>query len=557
MPRTIYRATDMSVPSGNAYTSATLTFDYRRANLDATSDYVALELSSNGTVGPFVERYRVQGGGTDSSYRAVSVDIPASDLGANTVLRLSSSGLGSSDYVYIDNIELTLNYAPIATYDYGDWNGAGAATTTARSLIDSRIKLGPTTDGESGVSPNATATADGADEDGVTLPSSWSLGQAQNFVYVVTNITGSDVYLKTWIDYNNDGDFEDYGELVVNGTVGTGNSNSTLYYAVTPVAAGTNLGVRTRLSSDADVSPTSTAGTGEIEDYVVSIAAIGSNQSYTWTMDNANEDWTVDPVTELEPDATMWWPNINGESFGTIRSMSMSYNPTTKELRGEIRLKCYSGSRPFQGFWMALSDGPIPRGNDRAILYYDGYDANNPKMTMYVYDGSQSENSWSNPGKLLSSSVTSAKLQPGPMVNEGSNYFRVQFNADLSSVNVGENFPTFNLPKEWNGMRFGSEVGVSLHFFKFNGQPTYNASGALTAFPVDNTTLDSGTGYHAYTGWFDTGYWPALLRASLDTATLDYGDYQGFPIASQTASTEVKIGSAATDSDIGPALGGD
>ncbi len=437
--------------------------------------------------------------------------------------------------------------------DYGDWahatNTTGAATTSTYSLVNSNLRLGATIDSEASVTPTSLATADGADEDGVTLPTApWTVGQAQNFAIVVTNNTGSDSYLRAWIDYNNDGDFNDYGELVITDVVSSGTTNSTRYYAVSPLAAGTNLGVRVRLSSDSGVTATSSVGSGEIEDYVTTITAVTNTQCYSWTGDNVNENWDFD-TGELTPAAVSWTPHINGESFGPIRYIKMSYNPTSKVLEGFARIKCYSASRPLQGAWFVLSDGPFPRANNRAIVYYDGYTPTQPKMSVYVYDETQSDNSWSTPGKLLATSVNDTRIRPGPIINEGSNYYTFQFSIDASVINDGTNFPSYNLPQDWQGIRFGSEVGVWLHWFMFSGQPTYNASGALTAFPIDQTTLDTAGQYKNFIAWFDTGYWPALLKANLGTKTADFGDYALFPSASSNVLSTLKIGSTVDPDD--------
>ena len=48
------------------------------------------------------------------------------------------------------------------------------------------------------VIPNATATADGADEDGVTIPSNASRGATVPFVYSVTNSTLFTAKVNAW-----------------------------------------------------------------------------------------------------------------------------------------------------------------------------------------------------------------------------------------------------------------------------------------------------------------------------------------------------------------------
>ncbi len=86
-------------------TNATLSFDYRRAALDSASDYVTIEVSTNGN-NPFVEVGRIAGTQNDATFKSTNFNISAF-AGTNTTIRLmSSSSLGSSDYIHFDNIEV-------------------------------------------------------------------------------------------------------------------------------------------------------------------------------------------------------------------------------------------------------------------------------------------------------------------------------------------------------------------------------------------------------------------------------------------------------------------
>ena len=89
--------------------SATLTFDYRRQDLDNANDYVAIYVSQNGLSGSWTELPgpRIQGGGTDGSYQSWSRDISAY-ISANTAVRLRSSpDMANNDIVYFDNIQIS------------------------------------------------------------------------------------------------------------------------------------------------------------------------------------------------------------------------------------------------------------------------------------------------------------------------------------------------------------------------------------------------------------------------------------------------------------------
>ncbi|MEA3244475.1 MAG: hypothetical protein U9Q19_13725, partial [Pseudomonadota bacterium] len=86
--------------------TATLSFDYRRMNLDNSDDYVAVYVSATGTGGPWTETVRIAGGGNDASYQVSTQDI-SGHISAQTAIRLrSSSSMGVTDTVWFDNIQI-------------------------------------------------------------------------------------------------------------------------------------------------------------------------------------------------------------------------------------------------------------------------------------------------------------------------------------------------------------------------------------------------------------------------------------------------------------------
>ncbi len=87
--------------------TAVLSFDYKPSGLDKGSDWVSVQMSSTGTAGPWTEIVRFAGPASETAYQPFSTDISA-HVSANAVLRfISSSTLGSSDYVFFDNVDIT------------------------------------------------------------------------------------------------------------------------------------------------------------------------------------------------------------------------------------------------------------------------------------------------------------------------------------------------------------------------------------------------------------------------------------------------------------------
>jgi hypothetical protein len=166
---------------------------------------------------------------------------------------------------------------PGTSFDFGDWNGSGAATTTASNLVNGNLRLGATVDTEASVTPDADACADGVDEDGVTLPTMIARGQAVTVPVTVFNNNTVGRHLKSWVDFNNDGTFTDAdlasgGERVYNAALPANAALQTVNVGFTvPASAsvGTKRGVRFRVTDNAATTPVSSGAAGETEDYVV------------------------------------------------------------------------------------------------------------------------------------------------------------------------------------------------------------------------------------------------------------------------------------------------
>ena len=120
------------------------------------------------------------------------------------------------------------------------------------------------------------ATGDGADEDGVAVPTArWLNGADGGSVNVTVNGTG---WLVAWIDFDRDGNFNDASDLVISQAVSSGMGNYLIDVpaAYFPVGSGTpiNLAARFRLFSAQPGLPSlaysGASGAGEVEDYILS-----------------------------------------------------------------------------------------------------------------------------------------------------------------------------------------------------------------------------------------------------------------------------------------------
>ncbi len=194
--------------------------------------------------------------------------------------------------------------------DYGDLPDTGAGTGPgnyetlsadngpAHEIVDG-LRLGAIVDGETDGQPTSTADGDDLnpasfpdDEDGVTLPTNIEPGQPTTFTVTATNTTGSDATLYGFVDWNNDGDFEDTNEslttTVPNGT--TDGSFDLTFNVPADAVLGEKLGARFRLSTTSDLgSGGSGSGSGSSGGEIGGID-LGSLTDYLFFFADANQD---------------------------------------------------------------------------------------------------------------------------------------------------------------------------------------------------------------------------------------------------------------------------
>ena len=133
------------------------------------------------------------------------------------------------------------------------------------------LRLGSLWDSEADGQPTATADGDdltdGADEDGVSFPGGGlPLGQLPELT--VTGTAGG--VLNAWVDFNQDGDWQDAGEQVLTDVATTGAAQALSVSIPAAAVLGTSF-ARFRLDSGGGLLPTGFAADGEVEDYQVTI----------------------------------------------------------------------------------------------------------------------------------------------------------------------------------------------------------------------------------------------------------------------------------------------
>ncbi|MEZ4961538.1 MAG: SdrD B-like domain-containing protein [Saprospiraceae bacterium] len=228
----------------------------------------------------------------------------------------------------------------------------------------SNLYLGNLIDAESEPSIISNASGDDAngvdDEDGITFstPANWLVGP--NGGSLTANVHGTG-HLVAWADFNNDGDFDDTNEMLIDAPVATGNTNFSFTIPTgTDLTGGTDIFFRFRLFEQRPFSPaTSYNGiveNGEVEDYMVSIC---KNLTNAGTIEGAETGCNgFDPTAITESTAIsggsgtieyQWQQSIDGGVTWTDipGATSSTYDPgaitqTTRYRRNARRSRCGS-----------------------------------------------------------------------------------------------------------------------------------------------------------------------------------------------------------------------
>lgn len=137
------------------------------------------------------------------------------------------------------------------------------------------LKLGELVDGENEayaypLSDDAADSND--DEDGIAFPIPLEIGET-SFIYATVNGADGEGVLSAWIDWDQDGQFND-DELVIN-SESVDDGQNQLFIEVPSWALAGETWARFRISNTYDVGPTGGVGAGEVEDHLITVTDQG------------------------------------------------------------------------------------------------------------------------------------------------------------------------------------------------------------------------------------------------------------------------------------------
>ncbi|MCB0168342.1 MAG: isopeptide-forming domain-containing fimbrial protein, partial [Anaerolineae bacterium] len=296
---------------------------------------------------------------TAGSTNTLSFVVPSNAVTGTTYLRFrysSETGLSPSGLALDGEVE---DYrTEIVVVDYGD-NPDRYGTTDAQNgpyhVITSTLYLGSQVDDELDGQPNDTARGDDQtgtpdDEDGVlfdnysgtpALPIAiMQLGETSG---LTVTTTGSG-YLYGWVDLNGDGDFDDAGEMVVNGQAVSGAGNTVNVNVNVPSSVTTyTTYARFRLSDKTGLGPVGpqTSGNefvyGEVEDYVIQLVDANKALSTTAESHTSGSDVAIGEVVQYDITITLPELTINNVRITDTLGTGLQY------LTNTVRIAASSG----------------------------------------------------------------------------------------------------------------------------------------------------------------------------------------------------------------------
>jgi hypothetical protein len=397
------------------------------------------------------------------------------------------------------------------------------------------------------------------DEDGIlaALPTLIP-GQAGSFTVTLRNTTGASAYLNAWIDFNNNGNFEEAGEKVMSSQVIANGATSQVVSFTTPAAAKVAIvGLRLRLTQTATMTSVGNGGVGEVEDYRIGIDC---------------PVITVNPPTVAEGHVGFGWTQTYSQTGSLTTPIGWS---STGTLPPGLSLVASTG---------VLSGTPTTAGvyNFR-IIATDGNNCTGFRdysVTIYRRDWSD----WTGFGGVASSDVNGTIKLGANVDNEVSITGTTAANADDTTGTDDEDGVTqttlragqsgtitvnvtntsgatayLNVWADWNKNNL-ADTGEQIATNTAIATGTSNSNIALSVTPPSTTTNGTLPLRARITNVQNPGFSNTFPGTSLGEVedhlititapNLDFGDYSGFAQATSVANTTIKLGVNAADAEV-------
>ena len=511
-------AAEEVIANGNANFSGLRYGDYSKIDLDPNDDSTFwfiteyINSSRKGVVGVF----QIEAPGPpDTEAPTDPTNLTASNItssGATLNWTASTDNVGVTQYnISIDGnpvgtsattsfnvtgLSPLTNYSASVTAQDAAGNVSGSASTSFTTLegsIEYCSSASTNVNDEfiSRVQLNSIDNSSGAQFYSDFTAISTNLSEGQNYTVTVTPTWTGTVYAEgyaVWIDYNNNGDFDDAGELVWSKAPSTDTPNSGSF----TVPSGTSeTSVRMRVSMKYNAIPTSceTFTWGEVEDYTVNLEAGGGGDTEAPTVPtNLTASNITDTTVDLSWNASSDNVGVtgyevfqDGSSVGTTAGTSYTATGLSSNTSYAFTVRAFDAAGNNSGLSNTANATTTGSGGPGVIAGY------------FFETGFEG---WSDPGSDCSRIFNSSRAF------EGDYSIRLRDNTSTSNTVSpvldlsGNNQVTFEFHVYPNSMENGEDFFVEF----FNGT-SYEVIGNYASgtdftndvFFTDTITLDAGT----------------------------------------------------------------
>ena len=467
------------IASGNANIPGTRYGDYSKIDVDPSDDetfWFINEYVNNGRKG-VVGAFKIQAGPPDTEAPTDPSNLVANNItdnGATLNWTASTDNVGVAQYnIFIDgnpvgtsatNSFNVTGLSPLTTYTAsvnaqdGAGNTSGSVSTSFTTLdvppptycnststnvndeFISRVQLN-TIDNTSGAQFYSDFTA-----------ISTNLFEGSTYTITVTPTWTGTIYAEgyaVWIDYNNDADFDDSGELVWSKAASTDTPNSGTFTVPTGTAQSAT---RMRVSMKYNGIPTAceTFTYGEVEDYTVLLGVGGGDTQAPTTPTNLTAANVTDNSTDLSWNASTDNVGVtgyevfqDGASIGTVSGTSMNVTGLSSNTTYDFNVLAFDAAGNNSGLSNTATITTTGGGGAGQIAAYyfetgfDGWsdgggDCARVFNTTRSYEGSYSI-------RIRDDSNTANSVSPALDLS-GNSEITIEFHTYSKGMEVGEDF---------------------------------------------------------------------------------------------------------------------
>jgi chitodextrinase len=509
-------SSEQLIANGNGNFSGTRYGDYSKIDVDPSDDssfWFITEYINNSRRG-VVGKFQIEVGPPDTEAPSSPTNLVASAITSNAASlnwNASTDNVSVAQYtVSIDgvvvgttgntNFDLT-GLSPLTAYDAtvnaqdAAGNSSGDAATSFTTIngpaVDYCDSASTNVNDEfiSNVQLNTINNSSGAQFYSDFSAISTDLSEDDTYTLTVTPTWTGTVYPEgyaAWIDYNNDGDFDDAGELIWSKAPSSGTPNTGTF----TVPSGTSGdAVRLRVSMKYNGIPTSceTFVYGEVEDYtvVLSTAPVGDTQAPSAPLNLVASNETTTTV-DLNWGASTdnvgvdgYELFLDGSSIGTVANTSATVTGLLENTSYVFTVRAFDAAGNTSALSNAVNASTTGGGGPGVIAGYyfengrqgwsdPGSDCRRFNNASYAFEGNFSI-------RLRDDSSTSNTVSP-VLDLSGNNQVSFEFNYYPRSMENGEDF----FIEFFNGSSY-EVIGQYIRGVDFNNNTFYNETIVLDA----------------------------------------------------------------------------